>query len=205
VNSRLALLPPASLDDAQVTLYDVIARGRRSGGESQFLLTNEDGSLTGPFNAMLYAPQLGHALQAVGEVIRFESSIPRRGRELAILTVASHWCSDFEWYAHEAAARGLGVADTVLIALLDGVPPPLDDPIDAAIHDYCVALLRRESIDEQRYRQTVAVLGESTMVELTVLVGYYTTLAMLLEVFQVGVPEGPSPFADDRRTRRVEG
>jgi 4-carboxymuconolactone decarboxylase len=90
VNSRLALLPPASLDDAQVTLYDVIARGRRSGGESQFLLTNEDGSLTGPFNAMLYAPQLGHALQAVGEVIRFESSIPRRGRESAILTVASH-------------------------------------------------------------------------------------------------------------------
>ena len=103
MTSRLALLPPAGLDDAQVALYDVIARGRRAGGESQFMLTHEDGSLTGPFNAMLYAPHLGQALQAVGEAIRFDSSIPPRGRELAILTVASHWRSDFEWYAHEAA------------------------------------------------------------------------------------------------------
>ena len=96
------------------------------------------------------------------------------------------------------------MAETVLIALADGVPPPLDDPIDAAVHGYCVALLERQPIDEQRYRQTAAVLGESTMVELTVLVGYYTTLAMLLEAFQVGVPEGPSPFVDERRRPLAE-
>jgi 4-carboxymuconolactone decarboxylase len=192
VTSRLAPLPPGQLDEAQAALYDAIADGRRR-QQPHFRLTNDDGSLTGPFNAMLYAPTLGRALQHMGEVIRFESSIPPRSRELAILTVARHWRSDFEWYAHEPIALEVGLPAEVVEAIRAGSRPPLTDPPEAAVHDVCDALLRREALDDATYRRVHAALGDTGLVELTVLVGYYTTLAMLLETFRVGVPEDAAP------------
>jgi 4-carboxymuconolactone decarboxylase len=193
VTSRLAPLPPDSLDGEQAALYEVIAHGRRASGTGSFRLTNDDGSLTGPFNALLYSPGLGHALQAVGEKIRFSSSIPPGAREIAILTVAADWHSDFEQYAHEAVALELGMAPAVLHALRDDVAPPLDDPIEIAVHSFCVSLVRREPIDDESYRRTVELVGEATVIELTVLVGYYTTLAMLLDVFRVDASDEEAP------------
>ena len=44
-------------------------------------------------------------------------------------------------------------------------------------------------LDDQTYGAYAATLGTTTLTELVVLVGYYRTLAQLLDVFDVGVPE----------------
>src|SRR4051794_18477744 len=62
VNSRMEIgrLPhptPGELDDDQRAVYDAITGGPR--GSGPFRLTDAEGRLHGPFNAMLVNPQLG--------------------------------------------------------------------------------------------------------------------------------------------------
>jgi hypothetical protein len=102
------MLVPADLDDQQRALYDAIAGGPRAAGPRLFALTDAAGRLNGPFNAMLFAPEVGTALQDLGAAIRYRSSLTARIREMAILAVAAHWDSAFERYAHEAVGRAAG-------------------------------------------------------------------------------------------------
>jgi alkylhydroperoxidase family enzyme len=118
--ARIQKLAPALLDEEQRSLYDAIAGGRRAQGPQLFRLTDEDGRLEGPFNAFLLQPRLGSALQALGSSVRYDTGLDDRCREIAILVVAAHWRSDFEWYAHEAVARSAGLDDAELAAVRDG-------------------------------------------------------------------------------------
>jgi 4-carboxymuconolactone decarboxylase len=103
--TRLPHYRPSELDDAQRDLYDAITGGPRAAKPRPFPLTDAEGRLNGPFNAMLAAPPLGQALQRLGAAVRYETSLSARVREMAILAVAAHWDSAFERYAHEAVGR----------------------------------------------------------------------------------------------------
>jgi 4-carboxymuconolactone decarboxylase len=118
--ARLPKLEPAALDEDQRALYDAIAGGRRAEGPQLFRLADSEGRLEGPFNAFLLQPRLGSALQALGSAVRYDTGLDDRCREIAILIVAAHWESEFEWYAHEAVARSVGLGDADLAVLRDG-------------------------------------------------------------------------------------
>ena len=175
--TRLPVVKPDDLDGARRELYDRIAGGPRASGPQLFALTDVDGGLHGPFNAMLYAPRVGDALQSLGAAIRYGSSLGDRVREIAILAVAGHADSDFERYAHEAIGRAIGLDDALLAALRSGAEVALDDPAERAALATVRALLRTGDLDDAEYDAARAVLGEPAIVELTTLVGYYAMLA----------------------------
>jgi len=114
--ARIPKLEPATLDEDQRALYDAIAGGRRAQGPQLFRLADSEGRLEGPFNAFLLQPRLGSALQALGSAVRYDTGLDDRCREIAILIVAAHWESEFEWYAHEAVGRSVGLGDADLAA-----------------------------------------------------------------------------------------
>lgn len=181
MTGRLRGLRPSELDDEQLQVYTAIAAGPRAGGP--FALTNDDGTLRGPFNAMLLSPAVGIALQAVGAAVRYKSVLSDRVREMAILVVASHWGSVFERDAHEAVGRVCGVTEEELAALRHGAVPDLTDPSEHVAVGTVVALTNRGSLTDEQYRGAVESLGERGVFELTALVGYYSTLALQLRVF----------------------
>ncbi|MFI6028059.1 carboxymuconolactone decarboxylase family protein [Amycolatopsis magusensis] len=184
--SRLPRLSPAGLDDDQRALYDAITTGPRAGGP--FPLTGTGGALTGPFNAMLFAPPAGQALQRLGAAMRYETVLGARIRELAILAVAAHHECDFERYAHTPAARAAGATDAHLAAVAAlSVPDDLDG-IESAALRLVLALLADGDLDDVTYAELVPIIGNRVAVELTTLVGYYTTLALQLRVFRVPLP-----------------
>lgn len=115
--TRLPRLTPDELDLDQRPLYDAITGGPRAGGPQLFALTDTEGRLNGPFNAMLFAPGVGAALQELGSAIRYRTSLSGRIRELAILAVAAHWDSAFERYAHEPIGRAAGLTDAEIAAV----------------------------------------------------------------------------------------
>jgi 4-carboxymuconolactone decarboxylase len=186
---RLARLHPPFRDEAQERLYASITSGPRGGSRGPFALVDEAGALTGPFNAMLFQPGVGAALQALGTAVRFEGTLPGRTRELAILLVAAHWASGFEQHAHEAAGRLAGLSDAELAAVRAGEEPGLADPAERAAVRAARALVRAGDLDDDEYAEAVAQLGEAGVFELTTLVGYYATLALQLRVFRVPAPE----------------
>jgi 4-carboxymuconolactone decarboxylase len=188
--SRLRRLVPADLDEAQRLLYDRIVGGPRANGPRPAPLTDGDGALRGPFNAMLYAPAVGEALQSLGAAVRFGTALSDRIREIAILAVAAHWDSAFERYAHEAIGRTIGLSDDIIAALRVREEPPLTDRIEQAAYRVVRALLTHRDLDDAQFADARAELGDAALVELSTVVGHYGTLALQLRLFRVEVPAG---------------
>jgi 4-carboxymuconolactone decarboxylase len=187
-DARLPNPTPEELDAEQRALYDEIAGGPRSTGPRLFELLDREGRLNGPFGIMLHSPAVGGALQAVGAAVRYRSVLSDRVRELAVLSVAAHWNSDFELYAHVPLARHAGLTAVVVDGLVAGAEVPLEDPAERAVLEVVRALLQASDLTDEQYAAGRDAIGEQGMVELTTLVGYYATLALQLRVFRVGAP-----------------
>ncbi len=192
--SRLPGLRPEELTDDQRRLYDSIAGGDRA-RDASFRLTEDDGSLVGPFSTLLLSPVVGDALQSVGSAIRFGCGLSSLVREVAILAVAAHRRSPFEWWAHEPIGRRAGLDDAQIAALHAGETPSFEDDTAAATYAFSRALIAGGRPDDASYEAAREALGLDGVMELVTLVGYYTLLAQLMETFDVGVPSGEtSPF-----------
>ena len=190
--ARLPKFEPPALDTEQRSLYDAIAGGRRAQGPQLFRLADADGRLEGPFNAFLLQPRLGSALQALGASVRYDTGLDDRCREIAILVVAAHWRSDFEWHAHEAVGRAAGLGDAELAALREGRHAELAGR-ESVVARTAAALVTRGDLDDAEYGEAVGHLGPAGLFELLTLVGYYATLALQLRVFRVPAPEDTAP------------
>ena len=189
--ARLPKFEPPALDAEQRSLYDAIAGGRRAQGPQLFRLADADGRLEGPFNAFLLQPRLGSALQALGAAVRYDTGLDDRCREIAILIVAAHWRSDFEWHAHEAVGRAAGLGDAELAALREGRHAELAGR-ESVVARTAAALVTRGDLDDAEYGEAVGHFGPAGLFELLTLVGYYATLALQLRVFRVPAPDSPA-------------
>jgi 4-carboxymuconolactone decarboxylase len=182
--SRITRATPSELTPAQAELYRGITGGSRATGKQHFDLVNPDGSLSGPFNALLLSPALGDAVQNLGAAVRYQTALTDRSREIAILIVAAHWDSAFERMAHESVGRAAGLTEIELKRLRSGGIPALTDPYELACARATLALVGGD-IDDALWAELREELAESTLFELSTLVGYYATLALQLRVFRV--------------------
>ena len=186
---RLPVLSSDEMTSEQVDLYREILGGPRGQGPRAVLLASGAGGLAGPFNAMLYSPPVGHALQELGAAIRFRTGLAPRIRELAILVVAQAWDSAYERESHELLGRDAGLTDAEIEALRSGADPGFADKQEQVAYSVVRALTAPSAdLDDQEYDTAVAVLGERALVELSTLVGYYATLALQLRIFRVAGP-----------------
>lgn len=189
---RLRPLRPDELDDEQRAVYDALADPPGRAGLAS------DGSLHGPFDAMLRAPRSGAALQSVGAALRYGSVLPERVRELATLQVAAHHRSDFEWYAHASLAARAGLPAALLETVRTGGPVEPDDPAERAAAVAVTQLLTTGDVDDAAWASAVRCLGEAGAVELTTLVGYYGLLALQMRVLRVPLPPDAPAVSWDR-------
>ena len=130
---RLAVLSSDEMTTEQVDLYREILGGPRGQGPRAVLLASGAGGLAGPFNAMLYAPPVGHALQELGAAIRFRTGLAPRIREMAILVVAQAWDSAYERASHEPIGREAGLTDEILRRQSQGAFRKIDNKFSSQI------------------------------------------------------------------------
>jgi 4-carboxymuconolactone decarboxylase len=186
---RLGVLSSEEMTSEQMDLYRDILSGPRGQGPRAVPLSSGAGGLAGPFNAMLYAPPVGHALQELGAAISFRTQLAPRIREMAILVVAQAWDSGYERSSHEPIGREAGLADEEIEALRAGADPGFADKQEQVAYSVVRALTGPAAdLDDQEYDTAVTVLGEQALVELSALVGYYATLALQLRIFRVPAP-----------------
>ncbi len=194
--SRLELLHPDKLNNAQRSIYDGIIGGKRAAGPQLFELTDGDGCLNGPFNALLYSPNVGSALSKLGETIRFDTKLSSRVREIAILVVSEEYKCEFEWYAHAAIGHHIGLSKNILDAIRNGKVPDFDVEDEKAQYEFCIQLVKQRKINDGLYNRVKSIIGEGGIMELSALVGYYTTLALVMNVFEISVPTGVTTVFD---------
>ena len=194
-HGRLEWPRPDELNPDSKAVYDAIAGGPRASAAKVFQMADEDGRLEGPFNAMLTAPALGMPLQELGASIRYRTSFTDRGREIAILAVAAHHACDYEWYAHEALGAKCGLSPDELEALKSGRSAATFSSSEAVIHTTAYALITRRALTDVESAAAVAALGIEAVTELTILIGYYECLQLLMGAWQPPLPAGvKDPF-----------
>jgi 4-carboxymuconolactone decarboxylase len=187
---RFPLLSPDKLTLEQQKYVQALIDSPRAGGtaatpEAVAAMLRRD-----PFNVWMRSPELGQRAQAGGEHIRYKTSIPFRLNEFAILITARHWTSQYEWYAHYPLAIKAGLDPKVAAQLAENKRPDGMQDDEAAVYDFCIELHCDKKVSDATYQRAVALFKEQGVVDLIGVSGYYTLVAMTLNVAEVQVPTG---------------
>jgi 4-carboxymuconolactone decarboxylase len=146
--------------------------------------------LGGPYNALLRSPELGTRMFALLDYLRFNTSVPRRLNEFAILIQARLWTSQVEWLAHYPIALREGVAESTLVDLKAGRRPASMKADEAAVYDLCMEVSTTHTVADATYARAARVLNEQQLVDLLTLSGTYATLAVVMNGFEQELPPG---------------
>ena len=150
-------------------------------------------ALDGPFNAWLYSPDAGRHAGALGEELRFRTSIPDGLKELAIVIAGARWHSEFEFWGHARLARKGGIPDAVIDAVRDGRRPEFDDADQMIVFDLVHPLVTEGFVGDDSFATARGRFGDRGVVELVMLAGYYTMVSLTLNAFAVPLPPGVDP------------
>jgi len=147
------------------------------------------GAVQGPFTAFLHSPAVAERVAHLGAYVRFEGSLDMRVRVLAAMTAAREFEAMYVWGAQTGGARWQGVPEATITAIREnhsrGVPPE-----DAQIIDFTRQLLRQHRVDETLFKAMQARFGNDELVQLTTAIGYYSLLAMTVNVCELEPAEG---------------
>jgi 4-carboxymuconolactone decarboxylase len=155
----------------------------------QDVVNGPRGRVVGPLRAVIHSPELAARWSRMGEFLRYQTTIPARYSELAIIVTSRRWSSHCEWAIHTRIARAEGVAEETIEAIRTGKPPAFENQDDADIYEFARQLQQTGNVDLSTYRRIGERWGEIGLVELTALIGYYTMVAMTLNAHLVPVPE----------------
>ncbi len=177
---RFKPLTPETMTPEQKQVADKIMAGPRKG-------------MRGPFNALLRSPELADYAQMLGEYVRFKSTIPPRLNELAILLTARRWTAQYEWYAHHRLAMQAGLSADIAAAIAQGKRPASMGPEETIVYDFCHEVIETGQASDASFKAVVDKFGERGAIDLIGVMGYYSLVAMTLNVDRVPIPEGGKP------------
>ena len=149
--------------------------------------------LGGPYNPLLRSPVLAQRMYDLLDYLRWNTSVPTRLNEFAILIVARQWRSQVEWYAHYPLAIKAGLSEQVAADLKANKRPAGMQPDEAVVYDFVTELSTRHEVSDETFDRAKQLLGEQQIVDLTALSGTYVTVAMILSMAEEGVPPGKEP------------
>jgi 4-carboxymuconolactone decarboxylase len=173
-------MPPlerAAMTETQRRAADELAAGPRGG-------------VKGPFIPLLRSPALMDRLQKVGEYLRFQSSLEPRISEFVMCVVSRQWTQQFEWAVHVPLALKAGVNPETIAALADARRPVAMAHDETIAYDFCSELERNHGVSDATYRATVDQFGERGLIDMLGLVGYFTTVSMVMNVAHTPAPPG---------------
>ena len=192
-NTRLPLLGPQELNRDQREIYERMASSMLPWArESGFKAVLEDGRLLGPFNALLYNPELGAGQLNYLEAERTSTELDATVREVVILTVGAVCRSEYELYAHRAVAAKAGLAADDIEALATGAEPMGLKPTELMAHRFVRAVAAEHRVPDDLYTEAAKAFGHKGLVDMLHLTGLYLAVSAILNAFNVPVPETQS-------------
>ncbi len=173
-------LPPLSEDSYTPAQRDALA---------DFKATRNVG-FSGPWHVFIRSPELLTHAQRMGEYLRYRCALSGRLSELAILLLAREWTQDYEFGAHRPHALKAGVSEAVIAAIREGRRPDALEPDEQIVWDFVMELARARRVSDTTYARALARFGEQGCVDLAGLCGYYSLLALTMNVARVPPPAG---------------
>jgi 4-carboxymuconolactone decarboxylase len=182
--TRTPNLTPEEMNPEQRRVYDEIYASRGVW-------------LNGPFAPMLHQPKIADPAQKLGEFVRYNTSLEPELTELAVIAVARHHDSEFEWLQHSRIALKVGVSPEVVEAIRVGERPNGLNERSQLVYDFTIALLERNRVPDDLYAAATSAFGTVGVVELVAVIGYYTLIAFTLNAHEVSMPADAEPQLPD--------
>lgn len=178
---RMPAIDPEQMTPAQREIATLMAAGRR-------------GELSGPFVPALRSPEFTRRLQHLGEYLRYDSVLPPRIREIVILLTARLWSQRFEWGVHVPIALEAGLDRETVEAIGAGHRPPRLREDEVAAFDFVRELADTRGVSDRTYDAAVAAFGEAAVIDMIGTLGYYSTLAMIMNVARTPARDADPPL-----------
>ena len=147
----------------------------------------------GPYNSWMRSPVLGQRLFDLFHYLRWETSVPTKLNEFAILIIGRQWRSQVEWFAHAPLAAKAGLSADIIAELKEGKRPSKMAEDEAAVYDFVNELTTTQKVSDETYARTKKVFNDQQIVDLTAVAGSYMTVAMMLAMSETTVPPGKEP------------
>ena len=151
--------------------------------------------LGGPYNPMIRSPVLGQKLYDLFYYLRWQTSVPTRLNEFAILIIGRQWTSQVEWFAHAPLAAKAGLSTDIIAELKANRRPSSMAEDEAVVYDFVTELTTTKKVSDETYARAKKVFNDQQIVDLTAVAGNYVMVAMLLAMAEETVPSGKEePF-----------
>jgi 4-carboxymuconolactone decarboxylase len=178
---RMPPIPPEKYTEAQKKAAD------------EFLATRK-GPVFGPFIALMRSPAVMLRAKEMGDYLRFKNSIGQKLSEFTILIMARAWTADYEWYAHYPLAMKAGLKPEIAEAVFEGRRPDGMAADEEVVYNFVTELNTMKSISDVTYERIVKRVGEQGVIDIIGLQGYYTLIAMTLNVSRFELPKDGRRF-----------
>jgi 4-carboxymuconolactone decarboxylase len=182
--SRLPLRRRETMDERGQQLYDAVVDPR-----SRTLV-----GLRGPSGIWLHSPELGERVRAVNQYLRFETALDRPLTELAILVTARELDQQFEWTAHEPAARAEGLSAEIIDVVKFRRSSAVLPPRESVIVEFGRQVFRDRKVGSATFARAVELFGHEGVVNLAALMGNYAMTAVILNAVDQHVHPERTPL-----------
>ncbi len=142
----------------------------------------------GPFAVMLRSPEVMLRAAAMGDYMRYRTSLPPALNELIILITARHWSQPFEWYVHQPMALKAGLPPQIVAAVSKGRRPERMSSEESIVYEFATELLRLQNVSDETYAKAVDRFGEHGVIDMIGVAGYYSFLSMMMNTARTAVP-----------------
>ncbi len=144
------------------------------------------GQVPGPHKIWLSNPTLSETVVPVGAYYQTHSTLTKAEIEIATNVVNGRWRTAYSNYEHEKIAEDAGgLPPDKVEALIAGLPTRFDEPRQQVVYELAATLVAPRVVPMGLYRRAVALLGDAGIVDVTMLLGWFTGVSLTLAAYDV--------------------
>ena len=144
------------------------------------------GLVPGPHKIWLANPLLSETIVPTGAYFQTRSTLTKAEIEIVTNVINGHWRAAYSNYEHEIiGVRRGGLAPEQAAALIAGLPTRFADPRQQLVYELASTLAAARVVPQHLFRRARDLLGDAGIVDVTALMGWFTTVSLTLMAFDV--------------------
>ncbi len=144
------------------------------------------GQVPGPHKIWLANPELSKTIVPTGKYYQTASSLTKAEIEIATSVINGRWLAAYSNYEHEKIGEEQGHLPAANVqALIAGLPTSFEDPRQQIVYELAVTLAAPRVVPTGLYQRAKQLLGDAGIVDVTVLMGWFTMVSFTLMAFDV--------------------
>jgi 4-carboxymuconolactone decarboxylase len=174
-------------------IFDQLSEAQKSLGDQVMKVSSV--GIGGPYNLLLRSPVLGQRMFDLFDYLRWNTSVPTRLNEFAILIIGRQWRSQMEWFAHVPIATKAGLSADIIAELKANKRPSKMAEDEALVYDFVTELTTTHKVSDETFARARKLFSDQQIIDLTAVAGNYVMVAMILAMAEQTVPpDKEEPF-----------